>query len=78
MSHVYCPECGFQNPEAANYCTKCGARLIPESPGETTESFTPEDVADDAASVLESTGFRSHSNFKAIPASDKSACNYDS
>ena len=58
MSHVYCPECGFQNPEAANYCTKCGARLIPESPGETTESFTPEDVADDAASVLESTGFR--------------------
>jgi hypothetical protein len=18
MSHVYCPECGFQNPEAAN------------------------------------------------------------
>ena len=27
MSHVYCPECGFQNPEAANYCSKCGALL---------------------------------------------------
>ena len=27
MSHVYCPECGFQNPEAANYCAKCGALL---------------------------------------------------
>jgi hypothetical protein len=28
MSHVYCPECGFQNPEAANYCSKCGAALV--------------------------------------------------
>jgi len=27
MSHIYCPECGFQNPEAANYCSKCGALL---------------------------------------------------
>src|SRR6266540_3600552 len=24
MSHVYCPECGFQNPEAANYCSGGG------------------------------------------------------
>jgi hypothetical protein len=58
MSHVYCPECGFQNPEAANYCSKCGARLLPDAPGETTESFTPDEVADDAAGVLEKTGFR--------------------
>ncbi|MGZ4440086.1 MAG: zinc-ribbon domain-containing protein, partial [Gaiellaceae bacterium] len=28
MSHVYCPECGFQNPEAANYCSKCGTLLV--------------------------------------------------
>jgi uncharacterized membrane protein YvbJ len=28
MSHIYCPECGFQNPEAANYCSKCGAMLV--------------------------------------------------
>ena len=27
MSHVYCPDCGFQNPEAANYCSRCGAYL---------------------------------------------------
>ena len=27
MSHVYCSECGFQNPEAANYCSRCGALL---------------------------------------------------
>ena len=27
MSHAYCPECGFQNPEAANYCARCGAYL---------------------------------------------------
>ena len=27
MSHVYCTECGFLNPEAANYCSRCGALL---------------------------------------------------
>ena len=43
MSHVYCPECGFQNPEAANYCSKCGALLHTQEPGETTEQFSPED-----------------------------------
>ena len=46
MSHVYCPECGFQNPEAANYCSKCGALLhVPES-GEQTQQFSPEDGED--------------------------------
>ena len=20
MSHIYCPECGFQSPESASYC----------------------------------------------------------
>jgi FHA domain/zinc-ribbon domain len=44
MSHVYCPECGFQNPEAANYCAKCGALLVREASGETTESFSPEET----------------------------------
>ena len=29
MANVYCPECGFQNPEAANYCAKCGTLLVP-------------------------------------------------
>ena len=31
MSHVYCSECGFQNPEAANYCSRCGALLEKEA-----------------------------------------------
>jgi hypothetical protein len=45
VSHVYCPECGFQNPEAANYCSKCGAMLVrdPASEGDTTMTFTPEE-----------------------------------
>jgi FHA domain/zinc-ribbon domain len=54
MSHIYCPECGFQNPEASNYCSKCGALLVKNEPGgETTMSFTPEDVADEASVTLD-------------------------
>ena len=41
MSHVYCPECGFQNPEAANYCARCGAYLRRDEHGETTLSLGP-------------------------------------
>jgi hypothetical protein len=43
MSHVYCPECGFQNPEAANYCSRCGALLVKDAPAETTMTYTPEE-----------------------------------
>jgi pSer/pThr/pTyr-binding forkhead associated (FHA) protein len=43
MSHVYCPECGFQNPESANYCARCGAMLVKPDEGEATMTFTPED-----------------------------------
>ena len=50
MSHVYCPECGFQNPEAANYCAKCGALLVRDEGGsDTTMSYTPEEGEEDAA-----------------------------
>jgi hypothetical protein len=46
MSHIYCPECGFQNPEAANYCAKCGALLHnQQESGETTQTFSPEEGA---------------------------------
>ncbi len=31
--YVHCPECGFQNPEAAKYCEKCGALLIADDQG---------------------------------------------
>jgi hypothetical protein len=44
MSHVYCPECGFQNPEASNYCARCGAYLRRDETGETTLSLTPEEL----------------------------------
>ncbi|MCP9484809.1 MAG: FHA domain-containing protein [Gaiellaceae bacterium MAG52_C11] len=47
MSHVYCPECGYQNPETANFCAKCGTHLKQEDTGEQTMTFTPEDVAED-------------------------------
>jgi FHA domain-containing protein/zinc ribbon protein len=44
---VYCSECGFQNPEAANYCARCGALLSKgEASGETTQTFSAEDVGD--------------------------------
>jgi hypothetical protein len=52
MSHVYCPECGFQNPEAANYCSRCGALLVKDEPGsETTMSYVPEEGEEGEASV---------------------------
>ena len=48
MSVVYCQECGFQNPESANYCSKCGALLVKDEGGaETTQTYTPEEIADE-------------------------------
>jgi hypothetical protein len=48
LSFVYCPECGFQNPESANYCSKCGAMLVKDDGGaETTQTYTPEEIADE-------------------------------
>jgi pSer/pThr/pTyr-binding forkhead associated (FHA) protein len=58
MSHVYCPECGFQNPEAANYCAKCGALLVKEESGETTMTFTPEDSEEEGQPDLEDFGIK--------------------
>jgi hypothetical protein len=47
MSVVYCQECGFQNPEAANFCARCGALLQKgEGSAETTQSLSPEEVAE--------------------------------
>jgi FHA domain/zinc-ribbon domain len=75
MSHVYCPECGFQNPEAANFCARCGAALIHSDESETTMTFVPEhgeeglhDALDDAgvkgpALVVRSGGGRSGETF---------------
>jgi hypothetical protein len=45
VSHVYCPECGFQNPASANYCSKCGALLVKdEEPADQTMTYTLEEA----------------------------------
>ena len=53
MSHIYCPECGFQNPEAANFCARCGAHLVRPDESETTMTFTPEEAEDDGSGLPE-------------------------
>jgi FHA domain/zinc-ribbon domain len=54
LSYVYCPECGFQNPEAANYCSKCGALLVKEEGGgEATQTFSPDELGDDEGPLEE-------------------------
>ena len=74
MSHIYCPECGFQSPEAATYCSRCGALLVRESVGETTLSLRPDDLdsvptrdsIDGPALVVRSGGGRAGESFEAI------------
>jgi hypothetical protein len=58
MTHVYCPECGFQNPEAANYCAKCGALLVRDSGAETTMTYLPEEGEEDVSEILEDLGVK--------------------
>jgi FHA domain/zinc-ribbon domain len=55
MSHIYCQECGFQNPESANYCARCGALLVKDEGGtETTQTFTADETDDTPAEALDS------------------------
>jgi hypothetical protein len=56
VSHVYCPECGFQNPEASNYCSRCGALLAVETGQETTMSFDVDDASEEGESLLTALG----------------------
>jgi pSer/pThr/pTyr-binding forkhead associated (FHA) protein len=58
MSHVYCPECGFQNPETANYCSKCGSLLVREESGETTMAFTPDEGDEEGQPELADFGIK--------------------
>jgi hypothetical protein len=54
MSHVYCQQCGFQNPETANYCSRCGTLLDKgEQVTEATQSLSPDDVGELAHGPLE-------------------------
>lgn len=52
MTHVYCPECGFQSPASANFCPRCGALLATESGVETTMSFELESGGDEPDTAL--------------------------
>jgi hypothetical protein len=59
MSHIYCQECGFQNPESANYCARCGALLVKdEGSAEATQTFEAEAAEDTAAEALEDLGIK--------------------
>jgi ribosomal protein L40E len=51
MANIYCPECGFQNPEAANYCSKCGTLLVREESGEATMALTPDQLDENGGDV---------------------------
>jgi hypothetical protein len=54
MSRIYCPECGFQNPEAANFCAKCGTLLVKDEGGtDTTMTLSPEELAEEGSLALE-------------------------
>jgi FHA domain/zinc-ribbon domain len=74
---LHCPECGFVNPEGANYCQKCGAYLgraegedtstMAYKVGETGE-YEPVDVEEEvdkagAAFVIRSGGGRAGESF---------------
>jgi hypothetical protein len=49
VSHVYCSECGFQNPEAANYCARCGALLEKEGAQDAaTLAIAPDELLKDS------------------------------
>jgi hypothetical protein len=59
MAHIYCQECGFQNPESANYCSRCGALLVKDAGGvEATQTFTPDQADSVAAEALDDLGIR--------------------
>jgi hypothetical protein len=58
MAHVYCQECGFQNPESANYCSRCGALLVKDPGVETTQTFTPDQADAGPAEAFEDLSIR--------------------
>jgi hypothetical protein len=75
---LHCPECGYVNPEGANYCQKCGAYLARAEGGDEpttmaykvadTGEYQPIDVEEEvgragAALVIRSGGGRSGESF---------------
>ena len=73
---LHCSECGFVNPEGANYCQKCGALLEAVASGEPTTAtyrigetgdFIPIDIAEvvthAAALIIRAGGGRTGESF---------------
>ena len=73
---LHCSECGFVNPEGANYCQKCGAMLEAAASGEPTTAtyrigetgdFIPIDIAEvvthAAALIIRAGGGRTGESF---------------
>jgi hypothetical protein len=57
VSHVYCPECGFQNLESANYCSRCGALLVTEEAvDDSTMTISAEEIEEEGGVGLEELG----------------------
>jgi hypothetical protein len=51
---VICGRCGHQNPEGANYCSSCGAPLVPsEETTLTLSAVEAHDLEDDLAGYLD-------------------------
>jgi pSer/pThr/pTyr-binding forkhead associated (FHA) protein len=36
-----CAKCGFENPEDANFCARCGSRRVTSELSETTQTYVP-------------------------------------
>jgi pSer/pThr/pTyr-binding forkhead associated (FHA) protein len=53
LSHVYCPECGFQNLESANYCSRCGALLVTGDLDNPTETISLDELEEEGAELEE-------------------------
>ena len=58
MAFRSCPECGFQNPAAATYCSNCGSLLVREEADEATMAFTPEHAEEEGQAELEDFGIK--------------------
>ena len=53
MTHVYCPECGFQNLESANYCSRCGTLLVTDEVDNPTETISLEELEEEGDELEE-------------------------
>jgi pSer/pThr/pTyr-binding forkhead associated (FHA) protein len=46
-----CPKCGFDNRDDANFCNRCGSRLVAQDTAETTVTYAPTAEEAEAAAV---------------------------